>query len=184
MASIRPKYAWARVWSSTYFSIKNWKKWHVFSKHEKIPEQINIVEEPVFNPDLSIINDPIEKPSWLYAKEVNGNIVLTNGRAPDANPLVFPAEEYKKIKSLLVKETEMKSLLIDTVELVNTKIDSINTLQYRIQMERNLTSEYHKLWVSTNDAFEKERKQHLVDNFIHRGIIAVTVVGSIALMAL
>ena len=149
-----------------------------------VPEPVQIQEEPVYNPDLTVINEPIEKPEWLYAKEKGNELVLTNGRDPEAKYLVLPAEEYKKIKSLLIKEVETKGLLIETVELVNAKIDTINTLQYRIQMERNLTAEYHKLWLNANDAYQKERRQHLVDNLIHRGIIAVTVVGGIALFAL
>jgi hypothetical protein len=172
------KYVLLALISSMFFSgcATNYKNFE--------PEELTFERHEPYNPSWLYEDNSIEKPDWLYAKMNGDDLEFTSGNDPEATYLVLTSEEYKKIKMLLNKHIGTKQMLYDHVELVNVKIDIINSIQYRAELERKLTKEYFQLWKNTDEAYNKERRAHVIDNIINRGTLVLGVIGGIALIAL
>lgn len=131
--------------------------------------------------------DKIPKPEpivRIYAKKISDDSFQVVTSSEQADFIILAPREYAKIGAVVKLAKTYKELVLDQEQLVNTYITQINALKELIALEQKKSQMYRELWISSENAYRQEVRDHKVDNAINRtGIYGVTI-GSIVIMLL
>lgn len=132
-----------------------------------------------YNIDLSTI----PKPNMIKPIFVDKDFKETS--LDNAEYVLLVPKEYNKIAALLKLCKMYKNIIKEQEVLINTDIDTINALKEYIALEQAKSEEYKELWANSEEAYQKERFYHKVDNAINRGTFLTIIIGVIiAIIAL
>lgn len=142
------------------------------------PEPIKFDKTPQYNiqDDLNKIQKP-EMINPVYVKIINNKIVTTD--KSDATHILLNPQEYAKVGAVVKLAGQYKTIILDQEELVNLYIAQINTLKEIVELERQKSASYYDLYINMNALYKSEKKDHLIDNIINRGLIGILGAGLI-----
>lgn len=149
------------------------------------PEPINFEKTPPYSVQEQL--DKIQKPEPLkrmYVKKIDSKTFEIVENKDEATHIMLAPSEYAKVGALVKLAKTYKELAIDQEVLINTYIEQINALKELLAMEQKKAEVYRELWVSSENAYRREKWEHDWDNRIHKtGLYGITV-GSIIIMLL
>jgi hypothetical protein len=149
------------------------------------PPELKFDKTPEYSVKEEI--DKIPKPEpivKIYAKQISDTSFKVVKSAEEADFVILAPSEYAKVGAVVKLAKSYKELVLDQEALVNTYITQINALKELVALEQKKSQMYRELWISSENAYRQEARDHKVDNFINRaGIYGVTV-GSIIILLL
>lgn len=131
--------------------------------------------------------DKIPKPEpikRMYVKKVDETTYEIVADKAEATHIMLAPSEYAKVGAVVKLAKTYKELAIDQEALVNTYIEQINALKELYAMEQRKSEVYRELWISSENAYRREKWEHDWDNRLHKaGLYGITI-GAVVVMLL
>lgn len=125
--------------------------------------------------------EPIKRMYVKKIDETNYQIVATKG---EASHVMLAPSEFAKVGAVVKLAVAYKELTLDQEKLVNTYIEQINALKELLAMEQRKSEVYRELWISSENAYRREKWEHDWDNRLHKaGLYGITI-GAVVVMLL
>ena len=149
------------------------------------PEIIKFDKTPSYSVqgELEKITKP-DPPKRMYVKKIDDTTYQVVATKLEATHVMLAPSEYAKVDALVKLTKAYKGVAIDQEGLVNTYIDQINALKELLAMEQRKSEVYRELWISSEDAYRREKWEHDWDNRIHKTALYGITIGSIVVLLL
>jgi len=144
---------------------------------KKMPE-LKFEKTPSYELDLSKV-PKIEKPIKIWVDENFDRVDINN-----AKYLVLAKPEYAKFIAQLGLKKMYKDISLHQEILINQYIDNINALKEYLALERAKAEEYRQLWIDSENSYRHEQQLHAQDNAVHKTMIGIGYIGTIAALIL
>lgn len=151
-----------------------------------LPE-FSFEQEEEYILDVSSI-PTINPPDFVFLKQdVKGKLEIFD---PDEEPnsipvaVAFPVDQLNRIDALLEVKDMYKDISREQEALINIERKKVEALKEMLILERQNRQLERELRLAAEDAYRRERRDHRIDNLIHRGTMVVMVIGGVAIAAL
>ena len=149
------------------------------------PEVIKFDETPKYSVQEELDSLPKPEPiKRMYVKKITDQTYEVVVDKVDATHIMMAPAEYAKVGAIVKLVVAYKGVAIDQEALINTYIDQINALKELLAMEQRKSEVYRELWISSEDAYRREKWEHDWDNRIHKTALYGITVGSIVVLLL
>ncbi len=131
--------------------------------------------------------DAIPKPSVpvrIFVKEIDEKTYQVVENKNEATHVMLAPQEYAKVGALVKLAKTYKELVLDQEILINTYIDQINALKELHKMEQMKAQKYRELWISSENAYRQEVRDHKFDNFVNKTALYGVTISSIVILLL
>lgn len=142
------------------------------------PEPIQFTKTQPYNIQEDL--NKIQKPDVInptYVQIINNKIIITDKL--HATHILLNPSEYAKIGAVVRLAGDYKTVILDQEQLVNLYISQINVLKELLELERQKSISYYQLYANAQNLYNSERREHLLDNIINRGLLGIISVGLI-----
>ena len=149
------------------------------------PEPIEFEKTPPYSVKEDL--DKIPKPEPLkrmYVKKISDTTYEVVTVKEEATHIMLAPAEYAKVGALVKLAKTYKGVALDQEVLINSYIEQINALKELLAMEQRKVEVYRELWISSENAYRREKWEHDWDNRFHKaGLYGITI-GAIVVMLL
>jgi len=149
------------------------------------PEPIEFEKTPVYSVQEDL--DKIPKPEPLkrmYVKKLADKTYEVVTVKEEATHIMLAPAEYAKVGALVKLAKTYKQVALDQEILINSYIEQINALKELLAMEQRKAEVYRELWISSENAYRREKWEHDWDNRFHKaGLYGITI-GAVVVMLL
>ena len=131
--------------------------------------------------------DKIPKPSppiRIFVKQIDEKTYEVIENKSEATHVMLAPKEYAKVGAIVKLTKTYKELILDQEILINTYINQINALKELFAMEQKKSQMYQELWISSENAYRQEVRDHKLDNVIHKATLGGIGIGSLILLFL
>ena len=149
------------------------------------PEVIKFDETPSYSVQEEL--DALPKPEpikRMYVKKITDQAYEVVVDKAEATHVMMAPAEYAKVGAVVKLAVTYKGVAIDQEGLINTYIDQINALKELLAMEQRKSEVYRELWISSEDAYRREKWEHDWDNRFHKTALYGITIGSIVVLLL
>lgn len=149
------------------------------------PEVIKFDTTPLYSVQEEL--DALPKPEpikRMYVKETSDQTYMVVSDKAEATHVMLAPSEYAKVGAVVKLAVTYKGVALDQEALINTYIDQINALKELLAMEQRKSEVYRELWISSEDAYRREKWEHDWDNRIHKTALYGITIGSIVVLLL
>ena len=149
------------------------------------PDPIKFEETPPYSVQGDL--DKIPKPEpikRMYVKKLDDTTYQIVAVRAEATHIMLAPSEFAKVGALVKLAVAYKELAIDQEGLVNTYIEQINALKELLAMEQRKSEVYRELWISSENAYRREKWEHDWDNRIHKTGLYVITIGAVVVALL
>jgi hypothetical protein len=158
-----------------------------------IPEIDKPIQELSFEPEEEYVLDvsdvpQIDPPDFVFLRQDEyGKLIIFD---PDEEPefeavaVAFPVDQLNRIEAMLTLKDMYKDISREQEALINIDRQRLQAYKEYLMIERQSRILERELRLAAEDAYRKERRDHRIDNIIHRTTLVVTVVGGIAIALL
>ena len=149
------------------------------------PEVIKFDKTPPYSVQEELDQLPKPEPiKRMYVKETSDKTYVVVADKVEATHVMMAPAEYAKVGAVVKLAVTYKGVAIDQEVLMNTYIDQINALKELLAMEQRKSEVYRGLWISSEDAYRREKWEHDWDNRIHKTALYGITIGSIVVLLL
>lgn len=136
-----------------------------------VQEQLDKIPKP----------DPIKR---MYVKKLTDKTYEIVENKEEATHIMLAPAEYAKVGAVVKLAKTYKEVAIDQEALINSYVEQINALKELLAMEQRKAEVYRELWISSENAYRREKWEHDWDNRLHKaGLYGITI-GSIVVFLL
>jgi len=149
------------------------------------PEPIKFEETPPYSvqPELDKIPKP-EPIKRIYVKKIDDTNYQIVATKQEASHIMLAPSEFAKVGAVVQLAVAYKELTLDQEKLVNTYIEQINALKELLAMEQRKSEVYRELWISSENAYRREKWEHDWDNRLHKAGLYTITIGAVVVMLL
>lgn len=133
--------------------------------------------------DLSKIKQP-DAPNFIFL------VMDQDGKLRTAKPNEKPQyvamlqEDLTKIDAMLDVKNAYRNIAKEQEALINVQIEKANVLKEMMALERQNREFERQLRIDLEKRYNREVKDHRIDNIINRATFIATIVGGVAICAL
>jgi len=148
------------------------------------PPEVKFEKTPPYSIKEELDNIPKpDPPVKIYVKQIdNKTFVVTN--EAESTHRMFAPKEYAKIGAVIKLVKIYKSLILDQEKVINMYISQINALKELYELEQIKSRQYRELWISSENAYRQEVRDHKFDNAVNKTALYGVTVGSIIVLLL
>ncbi len=165
----------------------------VFTSCATTPEIDKPLPPLEFEPEEEYVLDvsdipQIDPPDFVFLRqdEYGKLIIFDPDEEPEAQAIAiaFPVEQLRRIEAMLMVKDMYKDISREQAALINIDRQRLQSYKEYLILERESRILERELRMAAEEAYKKERRDHRIDNIIHRTTLVVTVIGGVAIALL